>query len=369
MAVDTERLHIGPRDHVVQFYGHDAELIEGAGDYLRAAVADDRVAIVIATPGHRGLFSRWLAEAGIDVASARSGGRYLDLDAEETIDRIMVDGRPDPARFDEVIGGLVRAAALSGRPVRAFGEMVAVLWNSGLVNAALELESLWNELARQYQFSVFCAYPAAEDKHFDALHSICLLHEKVLDDGFAFEAREFALTTEAPAAARHFAVAALRRLSGSGALAASGAVAGCGALAEDVAIVATELAANAALHARTGFTVALSCHQGVVRVSVRDSGPTPSLSAEPMHGLGVVDALARNWGVLSFGDQGKAVWAELVSPPVDLSPRPRRDASRRAGAFRAAPSGALLGARAAPSGRRGLRAVGVRPERRSREPA
>lgn len=300
MAVGTQRLHIGLRDHVVQFYGDDADLIEGVGDYLREP---GFVAVVIATPEHRSAFSRRLAEAGIDVEAARSGGRYVDLDAEETVSRLMIDGRPDPALFDEIVGGLVRTAALSGGPVRAYGEMVAVLWNAGLVNAALELESLWNELAREYHFSLFCSYPVAEEKQAGALHAVCLLHGKVvgsIDDEFRFETREFALTETAPAEARHFAVAAVAAM-------------GDGAFAEDVAIVTAELAANAALHARTGFTVALLCHQGVVRISVRDLGSALELSAEPMHGLGVVAALARDWGVLPTGD-GKAVWAELVAP-------------------------------------------------------
>jgi hypothetical protein len=28
VAARTERLHVGPRDHVVQFYAHDAELVQ-----------------------------------------------------------------------------------------------------------------------------------------------------------------------------------------------------------------------------------------------------------------------------------------------------------------------------------------------------
>ncbi len=84
-------------------------------------------------------------------------------------------------------------------------------------------------------------------------------------------------------------------------------------LAGDVALVATELAANALVHARSAFTIALSCGDEVVRISVRDESAPPEsgLPAAPLHGLGAVAALARRWGVVPFGDTGKAVWAEL----------------------------------------------------------
>ena len=45
------------------------------------------------------------------------------------------------------------------------------------------------------------------------------------------------------------------------------------ALAVDAAIVATELAANAVLHARSGFTLTVSWLAAAVRIAVRDGGP------------------------------------------------------------------------------------------------
>ncbi len=116
--------------------------------------------------------------------------------------------------------------------------------------------------------------------------------------------RGFALCRDAPAAARHFAVDVVRRL-------------GAGDLADDVALVVTELAANAVVHARTGFTVGLSVSPDALRISVCDVSPLPAgqaglaLHAEPLHGLYAVDALASRWGVEPLGHTGKSVWAEL----------------------------------------------------------
>jgi hypothetical protein len=82
------------------------------------------------------------------------------LDAEETLERFMDGDMPDVARFLDVIGGaLFRASrARPKRFLRAYGEMVDVLWRRGNRRAAIAVEGLWNELAREHAFSLLCAY-------------------------------------------------------------------------------------------------------------------------------------------------------------------------------------------------------------------
>ena len=113
--------------------------------------------------------------------------------------------------------------------------------------------------------------------------------------------RTFAFSSKAPAAARHFTVATL-------------AAWGAGDLADDAALVVTELAANAIVHAHSAFTVTLSAHDDLLRISVRDARPLAGagLRAAPLHGLGAVDAMASRWGVESLGNAGKTVWVDLL---------------------------------------------------------
>ena len=85
--------------------------------------------------------------------------------------------------FFEVIGGVIRDAVGTGRPVRAYGEMVALLWEAGDVLAAIDLETLWNELASELPFALYCAYHSesvAANEHADALHDVCRLHSAVI---------------------------------------------------------------------------------------------------------------------------------------------------------------------------------------------
>jgi MEDS: MEthanogen/methylotroph, DcmR Sensory domain len=304
----TDPLDVG---HVVQFYGHDEELTDRVAGYLLAALQRDGVAVVIATAAHRRAFEARLRQAGVDLAAAARSGSYLALDASDTVRVLMPGGRLDRDAFDRVVGGLIRRAGQQGRPVRAYGEMVTLLWEAGLVNAAVQLEELWDALGLRHAFSLFCGYPASSVSgagHLEAFAEVCRLHHSVVGGWPAPAApgatRTFAWSGDAPAAARHFAVDAVRRL-------------GAADLADDTALVVTELAANAMVHAGTGFTVDLAAGPDVLRISVRDASPVPpaaaaaGLPAVPLHGLGAVAALARRWGVEPLGHSGKSVWAEL----------------------------------------------------------
>ena len=301
--VGTEKLNGGR--HVVQFYGRDEELAQRVTDYLLGALDSGGVAIVIATPEHRREFDTRLGQAGVDLPAARDGGGYLTLDAGQTLRAFMAGDALDPEAFDRVIGTVIRRAAASGRPVRAFGEMVALLWDDGLVNDAVQLEELWEELGRRHPFSLFCGYRAdSVTRDVEAFAEVCRLHQEILQGEIAGSrsgaTRTFAFSRDAPAAARHFAVAALNAW-------------GAGDLADDVALVVTELAANAIVHAHSAFTVIMSVHDDLLRISVRDAAPLDGagLRAVPLHGLGAVDALASRWGVDSLRDAGKTVWVDL----------------------------------------------------------
>ena len=183
MTFRTETvLDVGPRDHVVVFYASEPELTDHVGDYLFRAVTSGEAALVFATPAHREAFAARLARAGVDLAAAEADGGYLALDAARTLESFMTGGCADAAKFWAEISPAMRRAAQAGRPVRAFGEMVSLLWAAGLVSAAIEVEAMWNELIAQYSFSLVCAYPAsvAEARDSDALSEVYRAHSLVV---------------------------------------------------------------------------------------------------------------------------------------------------------------------------------------------
>jgi hypothetical protein len=308
---------------VVQFYAGDQELAASIAGYLAGGIVARDMVVVVATRPHRLAFEAELIAAGANIGAAEASGRLLMLDAAETL-RGFLDGGLDRDRFEAALGGLVRRVASPGRPVRIYAEMVALLWDAGHVTLALELEDLWNDLRSRFPFSLLCGYPArllADDATTADMEAVCRLHtgvigpqpgqpeEEKISGAAAEDARSFPGVLEAARAARHFVVGVLRPRRDQ-------------ALTQDAGIVTAELAANAVLHAGTGFTVTVSQSAGGVRISVQDAAPMQSadgngsLVSGPGHGLHVVSAIARRWAVEPLPD-GKVVWAEL---PASLQP-------------------------------------------------
>lgn len=169
--------------HAVQFYGDDDSLFTTVASFLSQGLVDGHPAIVIATEAHREAILEHLRGRLIDVDKAQKVGSLLTLDARQTLDLFMVHGTPDEARFEHSVGRLV--GDVVGRPdrtfVRAYGEMVDVLWKDGNPGAAIRLEMLWNKLAQRYGFALLCGYSMSnfykETRGFEA---ICREHTHVV---------------------------------------------------------------------------------------------------------------------------------------------------------------------------------------------
>jgi len=173
--------------HVVQFYGEDRFLLDELSRFIGNTLGSGESAVVIATEAHREGLNQRLQAWGFDTSRAVAQGRYLPLDAAETLSKIMHAGSPDPARFAEVVGNAIAKvkAATQGDPgpVAAFGEMVALLWADGKFEAAIRLEQLWNEFAETHPISLRCAYPMSgfyRQEHGDSLLQICAQHSAVI---------------------------------------------------------------------------------------------------------------------------------------------------------------------------------------------
>ncbi|HVT76067.1 MAG TPA: MEDS domain-containing protein [Acidimicrobiales bacterium] len=170
-------------EHVVSFYDGAEHLTDLVVPYLAAAVREGDTVIVIATPEHRAAFAAALADAGIDVHDALCHMRVRLFDAAEMLSRFMRDGSVHRGAFIDSVGHCVREAVAEGRPVRAYGEMVALLWAEGNRSGAVDLERAWNLLGRELPFSLLCTYPdsVADDPDASAeLASVLELHSQVV---------------------------------------------------------------------------------------------------------------------------------------------------------------------------------------------
>jgi len=175
MAVDTAR---SPHDHSVQFYQSDLFLADVVATFLEEGFHAGDVALVIATPQHQALFSAQLAGRGLDVAALLRHQRLVMLDATEAVRRIVDHGRVDEAAFHEFVGPSLQALAThaAGANVRAYGEIVDLLWGAGERSAAIRLEELWNALRERHRFSLLCAYLMDSFVKHHGIGDVCATH-------------------------------------------------------------------------------------------------------------------------------------------------------------------------------------------------
>lgn len=159
-------------DHRVQFYSSRQVLLSPLRRYILQGLVNGDTCIVIAKRSHREGLEEQLTNSGFDSVAARARGQYIVLDAAETLAKFMVNGMPDRDRFFAVAGGLAEKASQNSQPIRVYGEMVALLWESGNKEAVIRLENLWNQLTKKYSLSLYCAYP---ELHF-------ITYKEVLDE-------------------------------------------------------------------------------------------------------------------------------------------------------------------------------------------
>jgi hypothetical protein len=147
-------------DHAVQIYDDVTELCASVGSFVAAGVAVGEPALVIATAGHRDALAAHFEARGLRIDGLQAAGLLTFLDADSTLATFMDGDLPSSDRFEEAVGGVVDAisARHPDMTIRAFGEMVDVLWHRGAHRAAVALEELWNELAQTRRFALLCGY-------------------------------------------------------------------------------------------------------------------------------------------------------------------------------------------------------------------
>ena len=177
------------RPHVVQLYQSDFSLVDQTTEFLGNSLLAGNSAVVVATDKHRQAFAREL-RSRVDLSTAVAQGRYLSLDAAKTLSQILVEGSPHPARFKELIGGVITKAIQASKTVEpcvtVFGEMVALLWAEGNYQAAIRLEQLWNDLRNHLPFSLQCSYPMRgfdKHEHTELFMRVCAEHTAVIPEG------------------------------------------------------------------------------------------------------------------------------------------------------------------------------------------
>ena len=159
--------------HAVDFYEDALSLSRTVAGFIGEGLIAGQAAVVIATSSHGAAIREQLTAMGAD-----SGKRMARTpDARGPGCPELFHGRRAPRRealrrHDEADHG--QSAGSRKRLVRAYGEMVDLLWMNGQETAAVSLEILWNQLIARSTCSLLCGYSSdrvGTGAGFDAISS------------------------------------------------------------------------------------------------------------------------------------------------------------------------------------------------------
>lgn len=172
----------GGHFHAVRFYEDDNSLCRIVSTFIAEGIAAKQPALVIATEPHIKGILRNLTGAAIDVDALRRSGDLLLLDARDTLSQFMVNGQPDAELFKASATAAIEQVCRGRKDctIRAYGEMVDLLWKDGMSVAAIRLEMLWNRLANSHDFSLLCGYAMGNFYKDATIEDICRHHTHVV---------------------------------------------------------------------------------------------------------------------------------------------------------------------------------------------
>jgi hypothetical protein len=171
--------------HVVQFYAHESDLICNISYLLEKVLQAGESGVIIATRSHLEMIETSLKRSTIDLELRRKEGRFVALEAEKVLPRLLSESLPSETKFEALVGKLITEAKAKSRTgfVFVFGELVALLCAEDNVAAAIRLEQIWNLFGAKHSFSLYCGYPlgvADADPALDTIFNICAEHSLTL---------------------------------------------------------------------------------------------------------------------------------------------------------------------------------------------
>lgn len=174
---------IAPTEHLVQIYENDTVFMNTLEGFAGNGILNGDNVIIIATKDHLKTLNQKLTNHGFDIKDLIEKDKYIPLEASEVLNQFMVNGWPDEKLFTAAISGILKRAQANPGAIRAFGEMVAILWGQGNSGATVMLEDLWCRFHVENDFSLFCAYPKSgftQDSDASIKH-ICKMHTRLIN--------------------------------------------------------------------------------------------------------------------------------------------------------------------------------------------
>ena len=153
-----------PCGHIVYPSCNEQLLAEAVSLYASSGLKHgEAVMLILSDARLQAVDHRLSSVEGFRTRDLQQSGRLVYASAEKLLASFMKDGMPDEKTFKGRVGAMIEraqsAASRNGHPalVRAFGEMVNLLWGES-VDATERLEAYWNDLIATYSISLMCSY-------------------------------------------------------------------------------------------------------------------------------------------------------------------------------------------------------------------
>ena len=149
--------------HTVQFHMNNRYFLDEVSRFVGSALRSGEPVVVIAGEATRDGLAHRLHAQQLDLGRLASRGQFAAHDSAEGLSRVMHDGHPDRDVLTEMVDDLERTRVASAhRPdcrLTIVGDLNVSLCRSGDIEAAIEVERIWDELTSGLPFFTVCSYP------------------------------------------------------------------------------------------------------------------------------------------------------------------------------------------------------------------
>ena len=132
----------------IRIYGPKEALTRSAGSFLADEVLAGGAVLIVSTAAHAPILDAAVTAAGVDVTAARAEGRYVGLEADETLEAVLAGDRPDLRSFSERVEAPLRRLAEEWPRVAVYQETTTILHQRRDPRAAA-LDRLWGDLVAE----------------------------------------------------------------------------------------------------------------------------------------------------------------------------------------------------------------------------
>ena len=185
----TRQLINSSGNYTVQICLTENSKVDLVTRFIKEGLLNGEAIIIIAKPALRKALKLKIDELNFDGHPLQEQNQIRFFDAEFLLSYLTFDGVLEESAFKENIAIPLINPQSSYKKVRAFGEMVDILWKKNQHDLAIQLEGLWESVTSKQELSFLCAYsldklePIAYDH---ALEQICkynshLIPQKDLD--------------------------------------------------------------------------------------------------------------------------------------------------------------------------------------------